>query len=100
MPQNLARILLAGAAWAVVGTPALAADVGIDVDVRLPGVRIHIGERHADGRYWDGEHWRDPAWWRDNCPRFRNHKDFRGHCGEPPKGPAHCPPGQAKKGRC
>jgi len=86
----LAAVLLAG--------PALAVDV--DVHVQLPGVRVHIGDRDGDGLYWDGGHWREQGWWHENCPRFRNHKDFRGNCDAPPNGPKHCPPGQAKKGNC
>ncbi|MCB1918028.1 MAG: DUF2502 domain-containing protein [Rhodocyclaceae bacterium] len=100
MPKSLLRVALLSAVWAVASVPVSAAEIGVEVDVRLPGVRIHIGERHPDGRYWDGEHWRDPAWWHDNCPRFRHHEDFRGRCDEPPRGPRHCPPGQAKKGNC
>ncbi|MCB1896685.1 MAG: DUF2502 domain-containing protein [Zoogloeaceae bacterium] len=100
MRAELIRAVFSGAVWLWVASPAHGADIGVDVEVRLPGVRIHIGERRPDGRYWDGEHWRDPAWWHDNCPRFENHKDFRGHCDAPPRGPKHCPPGQAKKGNC
>jgi len=89
---------LIGALLMGFGVPALAADV--EVDVRLPGISIHIGDRDRDGRYWDGEHWQAPDWWRDNCHRFRDHKDFRGNCDAPPRAPRHCPPGQAKKGNC
>jgi hypothetical protein len=77
--------------------PAVA-EVG--VDVRLPGVSIYIGDRNRDGYYWDGDRWREPSWWRDNCYRFEGRKNFRGSCGAPPRGPKHCPPGQAKKGNC
>jgi len=56
----------------------------------------------------DGGQWRNEAWWRDNCHRYEGRKNFRGHCG--PRGDkrhghddddhGHCPPGQARKGRC
>ncbi len=81
-------------------TPAAAVD--LDLSVRVPGVSLYIGDRDRDGRYWDGDRWRDEGWWRDNCHRYEGHKNFRGRC-EPQPGrgnDSHCPPGQAKKGRC
>ena len=75
----------------------LAADV--EIDVRLPGVRIQIGDRDRKGHYWDGKDWRAPRWWHSNCARLREDGRFRGRCDAPLKR-RHCPPGQAKKGRC
>lgn len=94
------RIIAVGLALALCAAPAGAGEVAVDVDVelRLPGVRIHIGERDPRGRYWDGRYWRDERWWHANCHRFRAHRDFRGRCDASP--PRHCPPGQAKKGNC
>ncbi|GLT24481.1 hypothetical protein GCM10007933_39620 [Zoogloea oryzae] len=80
--------------------PASAIDV--DLSIRAPGVSLYIGDRNPDGRYWDGDRWRDEGWWRDNCHRYEGRKNFRGRC-EPHPGrgnEGHCPPGQAKKGRC
>ena len=45
------------------------------------------GWRHSDGRPEHRDRWDD-----------RDHRQARGHRDEP--GPGHCPPGQAKKGRC
>lgn len=81
-------------------TPSHAVDV--DLSIRAPGVSLYIGDRNRDGRYWDGRNWRDEHWWHDNCHRYENHRKFRGHCTPPDHHdhPSHCPPGQAKKGRC
>lgn len=79
------------------GEAAAQADVDVDIRVRVPGVTIHIGDRDSRGRYWDGSLWREEVWWREHCHRLRGHKDFRGECLPPHR---HCPPGQAKKGRC
>lgn len=95
--MKIAMGMIAAALFAAAPS-ASAADV--DVDVRLPGIRIHIGDRDPRGRFWDGEVWREEVWWRENCHRFKGHKDFRGRCEPPPPPPRHCPPGQAKKGNC
>jgi hypothetical protein len=85
---------------ALASAPAVAVDM--DLSIRVPGVSLYIGDRNRDGRYWDGDRWRDEGWWRDNCHRYEGRKNFRGRC-DPQPGPGHndhCPPGQAKKGRC
>ena len=82
-------------------TPAVAIDV--DLSINAPGVSLYIGDRDRSGRYWDGGRWRDEGWWRDNCHRYEGRKDFRGRCaprGHDDHDHGHCPPGQAKKGRC
>ena len=69
----------------------------------VPAVKLQIGDRDNNGHYWDGGRWRDEAWWRDNCHRYEGRKDFRGRCaprGHDDHDHGHCPPGQAKKGRC
>lgn len=98
------------------GIPAAHA-VDVDLSIRAPGIQLYIGDRDPNGRYWDGGRWRDERWWNENCHRYRDRRDFRGHCGPdrrdrreyrehhdehrgPPPGHPHCPPGQAKKGLC
>lgn len=86
------------------GLPAAHA-VDVDLSIRAPGIQLYIGDRDRNGRYWDGGRWRDERWWNDNCHRYRDRRDFRGHCEPhphraPPPGHQHCPPGQAKKGLC
>ena len=87
------------------GTAAPAGAIDLDLSINAPGVSLYIGDRDRTGRYWDGGRWRDESWWRDNCHRYEGRKGFRGHCA--PRGKrghdhdhGHCPPGQAKKGRC
>ena len=96
------KAMTCGAALLVLLSAApVAGAADIEMDIRLPGVRIHIGDRDHDGRHWDGERWREARWWRANCERLQRRKDFRGKCApEPEPEGRHCPPGQAKKGRC
>lgn len=85
-------------------TPVHAVDM--DLNIRVPGMSLYIGDRDRDGRYWDGDRWRDQRWWNDNCHRYEGRKDFRGRCEQRHEehhdhdDDRHCPPGQAKKGRC
>lgn len=78
--------------------------VDVDLSIRTPGLSLYIGDRDRSGHYWDGQRWRDERWWYDNCHRYEHHRNFRGHCvprgHDAPPPPQHCPPGQAKKGRC
>jgi len=88
-------------------TPVLAcaAEVNINigsVGVRAPGgVTITFGTRDNRGYYWDGYEYRDPDYWRKhNGPRGERYYTGRGNNGVPHQDGGHCPPGQAKKGRC
>ena len=100
--------VLLSLALLTLGTAAPAGAIDLDLSINAPGVSLYIGDRDRSGRYWDGGQWRNEAWWRDNCHRYEGRKNFRGHCG--PRGDkrhghddddhGHCPPGQAKKGRC
>lgn len=103
---SCARLLSLALLGLGAATPAGAID--LDLSINAPGVSLYIGDRDRSGRYWDGGQWRNEAWWRDNCHRYEGRKNFRGHCG--PRGGkrhghhdddhGHCPPGQARKGRC
>jgi hypothetical protein len=99
--RNMLFVSLALASFAT-ATPVAAVD--LDLSIQVPGMSLYIGDRNRDGRYWDGDRWREENWWRDNCHRYEGRKNFRGRC-EPRRGgdggsEGHCPPGQAKKGRC
>ncbi|MBI5450284.1 MAG: DUF2502 domain-containing protein [Gammaproteobacteria bacterium] len=95
------------------------------IDISMPGVSIHIGDRDRDGRYWDGYDWRDHAWWASHRGHHIGERSQRGHYWDGHQWRDHawwkehhrehhddddehegrdegrfCPPGQAKKGRC
>ena len=83
---------------------AHAVDINVDVgDVRVhaPGVNVTFGSRDVRGYYWDGYDYRDPSYWKQhNGPRGEKYYTGHGNNGVPHQGGGHCPPGQAKKGRC
>lgn len=80
----------------------------IDVNVNLggtrieaPGITVTFGTRNDRGYYWDGGVWRAPEYWkRHDGPRGEKYYTGRGNQGVPHQEGGHCPPGQAKKGRC
>ncbi|MBL8398281.1 MAG: DUF2502 domain-containing protein [Candidatus Accumulibacter sp.] len=94
------------AAIAIAVSPLLtqAADVNInfgETRLQLPGMSVTFGSRNPQGHYWDGGTWRDPTYWRrHHGPRGERYYTGRGHPGVPFQDGRHCPPGQAKKGRC
>lgn len=102
------KTLLLSLALLGLGATTPAGAIDLDLSINAPGVSLYIGDRDRSGRYWDGGQWRNETWWRDNCHRYEGRKNFRGHCG--PRGGkrhghhdddhGHCPPGQARKGRC
>ena len=83
---------------------ASAADINVNLgNVRIdaPGVSVTFGTRDTRGYYWDGYEYRDPDYWR----RHDGHRGERYYTGRrdngvPHQDGGHCPPGQAKKGRC
>ena len=98
------KTLLLSLALLGLGATTPAGAIDLDLSINAPGVSLYIGDRDRSGRYWDGGRWPNEAWWRDNCHRYEGRKNFRGRC-EPRRGgdggsEGHCPPGQAKKGRC
>lgn len=93
-------------AIAILVTPlfAQAADLRVDLDgvrIHAPGVTVTFGSRDSRGYYWDGYEYRDPAYWRKHDGhRGEKYYTGRGDRGVPHRDGGHCPPGQAKKGRC
>ncbi len=91
---------------AVLALPSFvnAIDVNVDVGnvrVEAPGVKVTFGSRDSRGYYWDGYEYRSPSYWREHDgPRGEKYYTGRGNNGVPHQGGGHCPPGQAKKGRC
>lgn len=87
---------------AIATAPMFAQAVDINVNlggarIDTPGMTVTFGSRNDRGYYWDGGEWRDPDYWKKhNGPR--GEKYYTGH-GKHHDG-GHCPPGQAKKGRC
>ncbi|GAB2896394.1 hypothetical protein GCM10027046_27280 [Uliginosibacterium flavum] len=87
-------------ATAMLACPMLsqAADVNIDIGnirVQAPGVTVTFGSQDSRGYYWDGDAYREPSYWKKHGgPRGKKYYTGRGKNG------SHCPPGQAKKGRC
>lgn len=83
---------------------AAATDVRVDlgnVRIEAPGVTITFGSRNDRGYYWDGVAWRSPDYWKQHHgPRGERYYTGRGNQGVPHQDGGHCPPGQAKKGRC
>lgn len=83
---------------------ASAADINVNlggVRIDAPGVSVTFGTRDTRGYYWDGYEYRDPDYWR----RHDGHRGERYYTGRrdngvPHQDGGHCPPGQAKKGRC
>jgi len=96
--------LLIAAALAAAPLLAPAADIKVDIGnvrVQAPGVTVTFGSRNDQGYYWDGYDWRDQDYWkRHNGPRGEKYYTGRGDRGVPHQDGGHCPPGQAKKGRC
>ena len=87
-------------------TPLLASAADINVNlgnVRIdaPGVSVTFGTRDTRGYYWDGYEYRDPDYWRRH-DGYRGERYYTGRRdnGVPHQDGGHCPPGQAKKGRC
>ncbi|WP_410499734.1 DUF2502 domain-containing protein [Chitinibacter sp. S2-10] len=63
---------------------AQALDISIDgATIKTGSTTIRFGEQDKRGYYWDGKVWRDPDYWHQHHGKGK-----------------HCPPGQAKKGRC
>lgn len=91
----------------IAASPLLASAVDVNVNlgnVRIdaPGVTVTFGSRNDRGYYWDGYDWREPRYWQEHQgPRgpkyYTGHGKGRGYDDD---GDRHCPPGQAKKGRC
>lgn len=83
---------------------ASAADINVNLgNVRIdaPGVSVTFGARDTRGYYWDGYEYRDPDYWRrHDGPRGERYYTGRRDNGVPHQDGGHCPPGQAKKGRC
>lgn len=83
---------------------ASAADINVNLgNVRIdaPGVSVTFGTRDTRGYYWDGYEYRDPDYWRrHDGPRGERYYTGRRDNGVPHQDGGHCPPGQAKKGRC
>ena len=96
--------LLLAAVFAVAPLLVHAVDINVDVgDVRVhaPGVNVTFGSRDSRGYYWDGYEYRSPSYWKQhNGPRGEKYYTGRGNNGVPHQGGGHCPPGQAKKGKC
>ena len=96
--------LVLAAVFAVVPLLVHAVDINVDVgDVRVhaPGVNVTFGSRDSRGYYWDGYEYRSPSYWKQhNGPRCEKYYTGRGNNGVPHQGGGHCPPGQAKKGKC
>ena len=100
MKKILLTALLGALPWL-----ASAADINVNlgsVRVDAPGVSVTFGSRNDRGYYWDGYDWREPRYWQEHQgPRgpkyYTGHGKGRGHDDD---GDRHCPPGQAKKGRC
>lgn len=59
------------------GAP-LMAEAAVGIDIRSPGVSIHLGDRDTRGYYWDGYDWRAPRWWRDHQNRHWGERGPRG----------------------
>lgn len=59
------------------GTP-LMADAAAGIDIRTPGISIHLGDRDTRGYYWDGYDWRPPRWWHDHQNRHWGERGPRG----------------------
>ncbi len=83
---------------------AHAVDINVDIGsvrVQTPGATITFGSRNERGYYWDGYDWRDQDYWRrHDGPRGERYYTGRRDNGVPHQDGGHCPPGQAKKGRC
>lgn len=96
--------ILASLAIALAPLLANAADINInfgETRLQVPGTTITYGSRNTQGHYWDGQTWRDPAYWRrHHGPRGERYYTGNGRPGVPFENGRHCPPGQAKKGRC
>jgi hypothetical protein len=57
--------------------PAVAqADVSVDINV--PGVSLHLGDRDDRGNYWDGYDWRPPQWWNEHHNQHIGDRNDRG----------------------
>lgn len=41
----------------------VAAQADVSIDINVPGVSLHLGDRDKRGNYWDGYDWRPPQWW-------------------------------------
>lgn len=92
----------------IAASPLLAS--AADININLGGTRIQgpggvtvtFGSRDNRGYYWDGYEYRDPGYWkRHGGPRGQKHYTGHGkHKGDRHDDDHHCPPGQAKKGRC
>lgn len=59
------------------GAP-LMAEAAVGIDIRSPGVSIHLGDRDTRGYYWDGYDWRAPRWWHDHQNRHWGERGPRG----------------------
>ena len=93
-------------ALAVLAFPMFAQAIDVNVDlgdvrVQTPVGKVTFGSRDSRGYYWDGDEYRSPSYWREHDgPRGEKYYTGRHDNGVPHQGGGHCPPGQAKKGRC
>ena len=94
--KKMQSIVLALSLVLVAPMAAQAAEITL-----VPSVKLQIGDRDNRGYYWDGYDYRDPSYWKQhNGPRGEKYYTGHGNNGVPHQGGGHCPPGQAKKGRC
>jgi hypothetical protein len=97
MKKILLTALLGALPWL-----ASAADINVNlgsVRVDAPGVSVTFGSRNDRGYYWDGYEYRDPDYWRRHAARVAK-STTPAAATVPHQDGGHCPPGQAKKGRC
>lgn len=114
----LAIIVCASPVW------TQAAEININLGgarIQTPGVVVTFGARDDRGYYWDGDRYRHPDYWRrhhghrgepyytgqERRRAFRDHRDDYEHDrrrdyrdDRRDDEDRHCPPGQARKGRC
>lgn len=61
----------------ILALPAVS-HAGVTLDVNVPGVSVHIGERDTRGYYWDGYDWRPPQWWRAHQGHYIGERNNHG----------------------
>ncbi|CAE1145520.1 DUF2502 domain-containing protein [Serratia sp. JUb9] len=74
----------------------VAAQAEVSIDINVPGVSLHLGDRDHRGYYWDGYDWRPPQWWHAHQGRGIGERNDRGYYWD---GGRWQPPAQHGEGR-
>ncbi|WBF43539.1 DUF2502 domain-containing protein [Serratia rubidaea] len=76
----------------------VAAQADVSIDINVPGVSLHLGDRDDRGYYWDGYDWRPPQWWHAHQGRGIGERNERGDYWDGGRWRPSAPHGEGRRG--